>query len=128
MTPKQRAAAQVRFQDPNDPVRIILLSGGMGVGIDLDIADDLIMIDLPYDPDRLEQIEDRVHRASNMHKVTIWHVLANNTIDVAIASVVATRRKTTRVLLDGVRGIDFSLKVVSHLLGEEDLEDSNGDN
>lgn len=128
MTPKQRAAAQVRFQDPNDPVRIILLSGGMGVGIDLDIADDLIMIDLPYDPDKLEQIEDRVHRASNMHSVTIWHVLANHTIDMAIASVVATRRKTTRVLLDGVRGIDFSLKIVNALLGDDEMEVSDGDN
>lgn len=127
MTTNQRTAAQVRFQDRNDPARIILLSGGMGVGIDLDVADDLIMMDLPYDPDKVEQIEDRVHRASNMHKVTIWHVLANHTIDMAIASVVATRRKTTRVLLDGVRGIDFSMKVVDHLLGEE-LEDSNGDN
>jgi SNF2 family DNA or RNA helicase len=90
----------------------------MGVGITLDTADDLIMLDLPYDPDKLEQIEDRIHRASNMHKVSIWHLLSKNSIDMAIAEVSTTRRLITRALLDGSRGIDFSRKVVQHLTGK----------
>lgn len=123
----QRADVQRRFQDPNDPLRVVLLSGSMGVGITLDTADDLIMIDLPYDPDKLEQIEDRVHRASNMHKVSIWHLLSRATIDTAIAEVSTTRRLTTRSLLDGARGVDFSRKVVQHLTGR--LEETPlGDN
>jgi len=122
MTANAKANAQARFQDPNDPVRIILLSGGMGVGIDLDIADDLIMLDLPYDPDRLEQIEDRIHRASNMHKVTIWHLISLNTIDEAIAEKTTKRRITSRALLDGSRGIDFSRKVVAYATGETETE------
>lgn len=112
-----RASVQAKFQDPNDPLRVILLSGTMGVGIDLDIADDLIMLDLPYDPDRLEQIEDRVHRASNMHKVTIWHLLSKNSIDEAIAEKSTDRRIETRTLLDGSRGIDFSRRVVQYATG-----------
>ena len=126
----QRADVQRRFQDPNDPLRVVLLSGSMGVGITLDTADDLIMIDLPYDPDKLEQIEDRVHRASNMHKVSIWHLLSRATIDTAIAEVSTTRRLTTRSLLDGARGVDFSRKVVQHLTGrleEAPLGDSKTD-
>jgi len=122
MTANAKANAQARFQDPNDPVRIILLSGGMGVGIDLDIADDLIMLDLPYDPDKLEQIEDRIHRASNMHKVTIWHLLSKDSIDMAIAEKSAARHKTIRALLDGARGIDFSRRVVSYATGETETE------
>jgi SNF2 family DNA or RNA helicase len=123
----QRENVQRRFQDPNDPLRVVLLSGSMGVGITLDTADDLIMIDLPYDPDKLEQIEDRVHRASNMHKVSIWHLLSRATIDTAIAEVSTTRRLTTRSLLDGARGVDFSRKVVQHLTGR--LEETPlGDN
>jgi SNF2 family DNA or RNA helicase len=91
----------------------------MGVGIDLDIADDLIMLDLPYDPDKLEQIEDRIHRASNMHKVTIWHLLSIGTIDMAIAEKSTTRRFVTRSLMDGARGIDFSRKVVDYVARTE---------
>jgi SNF2 family DNA or RNA helicase len=118
LTATQRADVQNRFQDVNDPLRVVLLSGSMGVGITLDTADDLIMLDLPYDPDKLEQIEDRIHRASNMHKVSIWHLLSKNSIDMAIAEVSTTRRLITRALLDGSRGIDFSRKVVQHLTGK----------
>jgi SNF2 family DNA or RNA helicase len=117
MSPNARSAVQARFQDPEDSLRVILLSGTMGVGIDLDIADDLIMLDLPYDPDRLEQIEDRIHRASNMHKVTIWHLLSRNSIDEAIAEKSTDRRIETRSLLDGSRGIDFSRKVLQYVTG-----------
>ena len=122
MTPNARASVQARFQDPDDPLRVILLSGTMGVGIDLDVADDLIMLDLPYDPDRLEQIEDRIHRASNMHKVTIWHLLSKNSIDEAIAEKATRRRIETRTLLDGSRGIDFSRKVVQYVTGSTETE------
>lgn len=123
MTSNARANVQQRFQDPNDPLRVILLSGNMGVGIDLDIADDLIMMDLPYDPDKLEQIEDRVHRASNMHKVTIWHLLSKASIDMAIAEKSTQRRFETRRLLDGARGVDFSRKVVQYVTGETEVND-----
>ena len=123
MDSNARARVQQRFQDPNDPLRVILLSGTMGVGIDLDIADDLIMVDLPYDPDRLEQIEDRVHRASNMHKVTIWHLLSKASSDMAIAEKSTQRRFETRRLLDGARGIDFSRRVVQYVTGETEVND-----
>ena len=116
----QRADVQNRFQDPNNPLRVVLLSGSMGVGITLDTADDLIMLDLPYDPDKLEQIEDRIHRASNMHKVSIWHLLSKASIDIAIAEVSTTRRLITRSLLDGSRGVDFSRKVVQQLTGRDE--------
>lgn len=122
MSANARANVQARFQDPDDPLRVILLSGGMGVGIDLDVADDLIMLDLPYDPDKLEQIEDRIHRASNMHKVTIWHLLSLNTIDEAIAEKSTKRRITSRALLDGSRGVDFSRKVVAYATGSTETE------
>jgi SNF2 family DNA or RNA helicase len=120
LTASQRADVQNRFQDPNNPLRVVLLSGSMGVGITLDTADDLIMLDLPYDPDKLEQIEDRIHRASNMHKVSIWHLLSKASIDLAIAEVSTTRRLITRSLLDGSRGVDFSRKVVQQLTGRDE--------
>jgi len=122
MSPNARSSVQAKFQNPEDPLRVILLSGTMGVGIDLDVADDLIMLDLPYDPDRLEQIEDRIHRASNMHKVTIWHLLSKNSIDEAIAEKSTDRRIETRSLLDGSRGIDFSRKVIEYVTGNSETD------
>lgn len=108
-----RASVQRRFQEGS--LRVVLLSGSMGVGINLDKADDLIMLDSPYDPDRVEQIEDRVHRASSMHHVTIWNVVAVDTIDQAIMERVSKRYKSTRELMDGSRGVDFARKVMEVL-------------
>ena len=105
-----RTKIQNDFQVGN--LRIVLLSGSMGVGINLDRADDLIMIDSPYDPDRIEQIEDRVHRASSNHHVTIWNVIAVDTIDQAIMEKVSDRYETTRTLMDGSRGVDFARRVL----------------
>jgi SNF2 family DNA or RNA helicase len=105
-----RVSVQERFQSGN--LRIVLLSGSMGVGINLDKADDLIMFDSPYDPDRVEQIEDRVHRASSNHHVTIWNLIAIDTIDEAIMEKVSNRYQTTRELMDGSRGVEFARKVL----------------
>lgn len=113
----KRDAIQRDFQDGD--LRVVLLSGGMGVGINLDAADDLIMLDSPYDPDRIEQIEDRVHRASNMHNVTIWNLVAVNTIDQAIMEKVSNRYELTRKLLDGTRGIDFARQVIETIYKEK---------
>ena len=113
---RNRVAIQREFQE--GALRIVLLSGNMGVGINLDAADDLVMFDSPYDPDKIEQIEDRVHRASNMHQVTIWNLIAKDSIDQAIVEKVTKRYTATRSVMDGSRGIDFARKVMDQLTKE----------
>lgn len=108
-----RTKIQHDFQDGN--LNIVLLSGKMGVGITLDAADDLIMFDLPYDPDTIEQIEDRIHRASRNHQVVIWTLLAIGTIDQAVAQKVSKRYQITRQSMDGRRGIDFEKKILEKI-------------
>lgn len=114
----ERDAIQSEFQQSDSELRVVLLSGQMGVGITLDAADDLIMFDSPYDPDRIEQIEDRVHRASNMHQVTIWNLIGKATIDQPIMAKVSKRYQLTRSLLDGARGIAFEKEIIDRLTTE----------
>lgn len=116
----KRVAIQNEFQQGD--LRVCLLSGSMGVGINLDAADDLIMIDLPYDPDRVEQIEDRVHRASSNHKVTIWNVVGLDTIDQVVLEQVSKRYQITRGLLDGSRGIEIARQVMAVVRKEKENE------
>jgi SNF2 family DNA or RNA helicase len=125
LSSERRAQIQRSFQAGE--LQIVLLSGRMGVGITLDRADDLILLDLPYDPDMLEQIEDRIHRASNMHQVTIWTLIGVGTIDQVVAQKVAQRYKATRESLDGRRGIDFERKVLSRIRIKTS-ESSEGEN
>ena len=109
-----RDSIQTNFQEP-DGIRVVLLSGQMGVGITLDAADDLIMFDSPYDPDRIEQIEDRVHRASSIHNVTIWNLIGVGTIDQAIMEKMSARYKITRRVMDASRGVDIERSVMATL-------------
>ena len=113
LSSERRAQIQRSFQAGE--LKIVLISGRMGVGINLDKADDLIMLDLPYDPDMIEQIEDRVHRASNMHQVTIWNLITVGTIEMLIAQTVDRRYKSTRFNMDGRRGIDIERNVLSKI-------------
>jgi hypothetical protein len=50
-----------------------------------------------------------------MHHVTIWNVVAVDTIDQAIMERVSKRYKSTRELMDGSRGVDFARKVMEVL-------------
>lgn len=120
LSSERRAQIQRSFQAGE--LKIVLLSGRMGVGITLDAADDLILLDLPYDPDMLEQIEDRVHRASNMHQVTIWNLIGVGTIDQLVAQKMALRYRATRTVMDGRRGVDFERKILEKLRIRRDDE------
>lgn len=109
----ERARIQSEFQQHDSPLRVILLSMTMGVGIDLDAADDMIFLDLPYSPDEAEQVEDRIDRLSRQHRMTIWWLMSNGSIDLAIAETNSERYQITRELLDGSRGITTARQVLN---------------
>jgi SNF2 family DNA or RNA helicase len=89
-------------------VRIVLLSGWLGVSINLDAADDMIFTDIHYDPDRNEQVEDRIHRASRNHQVTYWRLVSQNTADQVVLAASDSRYRGTRSMYEGARGIEFA--------------------
>jgi SNF2 family DNA or RNA helicase len=114
----QRLAVQNRFQtDPGS--RILLLSMSLGDSIDLDAADDMIFIDLVNDPDKTTQTEDRIHRVSRVHNVTIWRLRMLQTVDMAIATHNDDTYEMTRALMDGSRGVEYERKIIERLQERE---------
>ena len=111
----ERARIQSAFQDHSNSLRVVLLSMNMGVGIDLDAADDLVFFDVPYSSDDAEQVEDRIDRLSRIHRVTIWWLLSSDSIDLAIAGENSERFTISRELLDGSRGVEFARQVLAQL-------------
>ncbi|MGE5612666.1 MAG: DEAD/DEAH box helicase [Bacillota bacterium] len=77
-----------------------------GVAITLDAADYLVLLDETFVPDDQEQVEDRIHRVSRIHNVTIYYLRTLGTIEEEIAFIVAAREDVTRYLLDGARGVE----------------------
>lgn len=88
--------------------RVFLLnSKAGGVSVTLDAADEVHCLDEMWDPGDNEQLEDRAHRASRNHQVTIYRYLSEGTVDEAIAKDVDGKRFEQFRTLDGRRGREY---------------------
>jgi Zierdtviridae DNA helicase len=109
---RDRAAMQIDFQSEHPCKRVFLLnSKAGGVALTLDMADDLVMLDESTIPDEDEQVEDRAHRTSRMHQLTIHKLRMLETIEEEVAWIAASRADVQRYIMDGARGIEYARNV-----------------
>lgn len=102
---KARDAAMDSFQNEGGARVFVLNSKAGGVSVTLDAADEVHCLDELDNPEDNEQLEDRAHRASRMHQVTIFYYRTEGTYDVNIANAVEDKRKAQFEVLDGRRGL-----------------------
>ena len=102
-----RAYIKSEFQKDTGEMVILLNTKAGGVSLTLDAADDVIVVDQTWIPDDQEQVEDRAHRLSRMHNVTIWNLASLGTIDEDIAITNAERSDAIMGVLDRQRGISY---------------------
>ena len=95
------------FQKPEGEMVILLNTKAGGVSLTLDAADDVIICDQTWIPDDQEQVEDRAHRVSRNHNVTIWNLASLGTIDEDIALTNNEREDAITGILDRQRGVTF---------------------
>lgn len=109
-----RDRAVEMFQDPEQQeIRIMLLNTTAGgESITLDAADHLIFLDETYVPDEQEQVEDRIHRVSRAHQVTIYYLRSLGTIEEDICRTTMARETEVKERLDGSRGVDYNRRVL----------------
>jgi len=95
----QRRAIRESFQNGDVQVLCIVTTAG-GVSLTLDAADTVHMLDDMWSPDEIEQAEDRAHRASRVHNVTIYQYRSVGTIDAYRASTAAEKATEHKRILD----------------------------
>lgn len=106
---KNRDSFVKQFQERDDVRAFFINTTAGGVSITLDSADDCVIMDETWVPDEQEQVEDRVHRASNVeHQVDIWYVRTKGTIEEGLAATNADKAKSNHVVLDAQRGLRFA--------------------
>lgn len=88
-----RQVFQRKIQDPDDKawIGLINMQAG-GEAITLDRADDMIILDNPWISDVLEQMENRLHRISRIHQVTVYRLQSSDTIEQGIAELTDQQR------------------------------------
>ena len=103
----ERQYIKTEFQKDSGEMVILLNTKAGGVSLTLDAADDVVICDQTWVMDDQEQVEDRAHRVSRDHNVTIWYLASLGTIDQDIAITNQRREAEARSVLDKQRGVNY---------------------
>lgn len=87
----------------NDPeVKIIVCSlTAAGVGLNLQVASDVVLAELSWTDAEQTQAIDRVHRIGQTEPVTAWRIIAAQTVDARIAELIDSKAGLAAKALDG---------------------------
>jgi SNF2 family DNA or RNA helicase len=96
----QREIAVKAFQSGKGDLFLISLKAG-GLGLNLTAADYVLHLDPWWNPAIEDQASDRAHRIGQTRPVTIYRLVAKNTIEEKILQLHATKRDMADNLLEG---------------------------
>ncbi len=100
-TPKVRRANIESFlTDPDVPVVVCSLTAA-GVGLNLQVASNVVLAELSWTSAEQEQAIDRVHRIGQAEPVTAWRIIAAQTIDPRLAQLIDDKAGLAARALDG---------------------------
>jgi len=107
----------------NDPdVAVIVCSlTAAGVGVNLQVASDVVLAELSWTDAEQTQAIDRVHRIGQSQPVTAWRIIAAQTIDARIAELIDTKAGLAARALDGAdtdapASVDIQVEALAALL------------
>jgi superfamily II DNA or RNA helicase len=109
----------------NDPdVHVIVCSlTAAGVGVNLQVASNVVLAELSWTDAEQTQAIDRVHRIGQAEPVTAWRIIASQTLDTKIAELIDSKAGLAARALDGSdeeisSSVDVQLEALVALLTE----------
>jgi hypothetical protein len=100
-TPKAREKAIDGFvNDPDIGIVVCSLSAA-GVGLNLQVASNVVLAELSWTDAEQTQAIDRVHRIGQDEPVTAWRIIASQTIDTKVAELIDSKAGLAARALDG---------------------------
>ncbi|MCW2613770.1 MAG: putative helicase, superfamily, partial [Frankiales bacterium] len=129
-TPRARAKAIDAFlTDPDVEVVVCSLTAA-GVGLNLQVASNVVLAELSWTDAEQTQAIDRVHRIGQDQPVTAWRIIAAQTIDARIAELIDDKAGLAARALDGSdeqlsSSVDVQLEALVALLTDA-LADPTG--
>lgn len=122
---KERRRLLDRFREDSDS-RVLLSTDTGGTGLNLQVADTVINLEVPWNPAVLDQRIARVHRMGQSRPVQVLNFVARNTIEERVVQVMEQKRAlfsgvfagdSDEVLLDAFSQESF-LNTIRELVGE----------
>lgn len=106
--------------DPEVAVAVCSLTAA-GVGLNLQVASDVVLAELSWTDAEQTQAIDRVHRIGQDQPVTAWRVIAASTIDTRVAELIDAKAGLAARALDGsdeanASSVDVQLEALVALL------------
>jgi hypothetical protein len=96
----RQKAIDAFVEDPSVQVIVCSLTAA-GVGINLQVASDVVLAELSWTNAEQTQAIDRVHRIGQDQPVTAWRIIAAQTIDTRIAELIDSKAGLASRALDG---------------------------
>lgn len=118
-----RAANRHLFTDsPAHNIMILTSAGNMG--LNLQAASSVIHFDLPWSIAQLEQREDRAHRNGQTKNVTVYKLIAANTIDELMLTIINSKRALSDEMLEDNVELVAHVEVEKYISANVHIDDS----
>ncbi|HOU55260.1 MAG TPA: DISARM system SNF2-like helicase DrmD [Myxococcota bacterium] len=118
-----REAIRTAFNNPADPVRILVATDAASEGMNLqETARLLLHFDIPWNPARLEQRNGRLDRHGQARDVTVFHFVSDDDADLKFLAHVVTKVHAIREDL-GAMGEVFDAAFQARFVDLGDSED-----
>ena len=102
---KQRPAIVKRFQEDPD-CRVILMTNAGSTGLNLQSANTVINVDLPWNPAVLEQRIARAHRMGQKNPVHVYLLVTEDTLEERLLDTLAMKQDLALAALDASSEVD----------------------
>ncbi|GAB3196220.1 hypothetical protein GCM10027062_04970 [Nocardioides hungaricus] len=89
------------FTDDPEVAVIVCSLTAAGVGVNLQVASNVVLAELSWTDAEQTQAIDRVHRIGQEEPVTAWRIIASQTIDTRVAELIDSKAGLAAVALDG---------------------------
>lgn len=116
MSPAERDEAIAKFKSGSS--RFIICSiQAAGTGVDgLQVASNVLFVEQAWNPSKLEQAEDRLHRIGQRDAVTAWYARLDIGIDEYIFDMIESKRRVVNDVLNGTNEAETaSVSVIEFL-------------
>jgi SNF2 family DNA or RNA helicase len=97
---QDRAGVVNAFQSPDGPPVFISSLKAGGVGLNLTAADHVFLLDPWWNPAAEDQAADRAHRIGQDRPVTVYRLIALNTVEPSILALSQRKRQLAEVALE----------------------------